>query len=83
MWDAELGVSLGVFESEAEALAAVRRLCAQSGGSRAPLGLIENQRTIVATGDALVERASRDSPLKDAHARRTHADDLPVAPQSQ
>jgi len=61
LWDAELGVALGVYQTEADALAAVRRLCDQSGGSRAPLGLIEDQRTVVASGDALVERAfSRD-----------------------
>ena len=59
LWDAELGISLGRFETEDEALAAVRRLCDQSGGSRAPLGLLElaDQRTIIATGDALVDRA--------------------------
>jgi hypothetical protein len=57
LWDAELGLSLGSFDSEAEALAAVRKLCAQSGGSRAPLGLIEDHRVVIATGDALVERA--------------------------
>jgi hypothetical protein len=57
LWDAELGLLLGRFASEAEALAAVRRLCETSAGSRAPLGLIERQRTILATGDALVDRA--------------------------
>ena len=57
LWDAELGVSLGSYASESEALAAVRGLCAQSNGSRAPLGLIQDQRTILATGDDLVERA--------------------------
>ena len=55
--DAELGVSLGVFETEAQALAVVRRLAHESSGSRAPLGLIEDGRTVLATGDALVERA--------------------------
>jgi hypothetical protein len=57
LWDAELGLLLGTFETEAEALAEIRRLCEQSAGSRAPLGLIENGRTLVASGDALVERA--------------------------
>jgi hypothetical protein len=57
VWDGELGISLGVYETEAEALAFVRKLCAQSSGSRAPLGLIENQNTVVATGEALVARA--------------------------
>ena len=57
LWDAELGVSLGVFDSEIEALAAVTRLCEQSQGSRAPLGLVQDRRTVLATGDALVERA--------------------------
>jgi hypothetical protein len=57
LWDAELGISLGRFETEEEALDQVRKLCAQSSGSRAPLGLIADQRTIVATGDTLVERA--------------------------
>jgi hypothetical protein len=56
--DAELGISLGTFETEAEALAEVRRLAEQSDGSRAPLGLILDGQTIVATGDALVERAA-------------------------
>jgi hypothetical protein len=59
LWDAELGLSLGVFDSEVEALAAVRRLCDQSDGSRAPLGLIEDQRRVLATGEALVERAMK------------------------
>ena len=57
LWDAELGLSLGRFATEQEALAEVRRLCAQSSGSRAPLGLIEDGHILVATGDALVERA--------------------------
>jgi len=57
LWDAELGLSLGEFASEREALAAIRRLCDQSQGSRAPLGLIQDGRTVIATGDALVERA--------------------------
>jgi hypothetical protein len=57
LWDAELGVSLGRFDSEAEALAEVRRLCQHSAGSRAPLGLIRDGQTLVATGDALVARA--------------------------
>jgi hypothetical protein len=61
LWDAELGISLGAFESLAEALAAVRKLCAESSGSRAPLGLIQDRRVVLATGEALVERAfSRD-----------------------
>jgi hypothetical protein len=61
LWDGELGLVLGAYSSEAEALAAVRRLCAQSAGSRAPLGLIqiEDQRSVVASGDALVDRAFR------------------------
>jgi len=57
LWDAELGISLGSFTSEEDALAAVRGLCAQSNGSRAPLGLIQDQRTVLATGDDLVQRA--------------------------
>jgi hypothetical protein len=57
LWDAELGVSLGSYASEDEALAAVRTLCDQNSGLRAALGLIRDQDTIVATGDALVERA--------------------------
>jgi hypothetical protein len=59
LWDAELGVSLGSYVNEDEALAAVRQLCAASDGSRAPLGLLQlTERTaIVATGDELVERA--------------------------
>ena len=61
MWDAELGVSLGAFDSEGEALAAVRRLCEQSHGSRAPLGLIQDGKTVVATGEALAERALKNA----------------------
>jgi hypothetical protein len=61
LWDAELGISLGAFDSEVEALAAVRRLCEQSQGSRAPLGLIQDGRTVLATGEALVERAREAS----------------------
>jgi len=57
LWDAELGVSLGAFDSEGEALAAIRRLCEQSQGSRAPLGLIQDGQKVLATGEALVERA--------------------------
>jgi len=57
LWDAELGLPLGTFDTELEALVAVRRLCAQSAGSRAPLGLVQDGRTVLATGDALVERA--------------------------
>jgi len=61
LWDAELGVSLGAFDSEGEALAAVRRLCEQSHGSRAPLGLIQDGKTVVATGEALAERALKNA----------------------
>lgn len=57
LWDAELGLSLGSFQTEAEALAAVRKLVEQSSGSRAPLGLIQDRRTIVATGEQLVDYA--------------------------
>lgn len=57
LWDAELGLALGTFETEAEALAAVRKLVEQSSGSRAPLGLIQDRRTVVATGEQLVEYA--------------------------
>jgi hypothetical protein len=66
LWDAELGVSLGAFDSELDALAAVRRLCEQSQGSRAPLGLVHDGRTVLATGEALVERA-----LEAAQSRLT------------
>ena len=62
LWDAELGISLGAFASEDEALAAVRRLCEQSHGSRAPLGLIQDGQTVLATGEALVERAMSKNP---------------------
>ena len=57
LWDAELGVSLGAFDSKAEALAAVKRLCEQSHGSRAPLGLVKDGQVVIATGETLVERA--------------------------
>lgn len=55
--DAELGTSLGTFDTEADALAEVRRLADQSHGSRAPLGLIRDGRALVATGDRLVQLA--------------------------
>jgi len=61
LWDAELGVSLGAYDSEGEALAAIRRLCAQSQGSRAPLGLVKDGQVVIATGDTLVERALQSS----------------------
>jgi hypothetical protein len=57
LWDGELGLSLGTFESEDEALMAVARLCQDSRGSPAPLGLISNGTHVVASGEALVERA--------------------------
>jgi hypothetical protein len=60
LWDGELGLSLGRFDTEADALAAVRRLCAESNGSRAPLGLIQDGWTVVASGEALVNRAQAD-----------------------
>src|SRR5438067_12377612 len=52
LWDAELGLSLGTYSDEADALAAVRHLCDTSAGSRAPLGLLEvdDHPRIVATG---------------------------------
>ena len=62
LWDAELGISLGAFASEDEALAAVKLLCEQSHGSRAPLGLIQDGQTVLATGEALVERAMSKNP---------------------
>ena len=61
LWDAELGVSLGAFDSEGEAMAAVRRACEQSQGSRAPLGLVKDGQVVVATGDALVELALKNA----------------------
>ena len=60
LWDGELGLSLGRFDTQEEALAAVRRLCAESNGSRAPLGLIQDGRIIVASGETLVMRAQAD-----------------------
>ena len=57
LWDAELGLALGDFSSEDDALAAVRILCEQSSGLRAALGLIRDGTTLVASGDELVERA--------------------------
>ncbi len=61
LWDAELGVSLGAFDSEGEAMAAIRRVCEQSQGSRAPLGLVKDGQVVVATGDALVELALKNA----------------------
>jgi hypothetical protein len=66
LWDAELGISLGAFDTEADALAVVRRLCRDSNGSRAPLGLIENGQRVVATGDVLLERARGGEDLSRA-----------------
>jgi len=57
LWDAELGALLGRYESEADALAAVRALCEHSSGLRAALGLIRDGTVLVASGDELVERA--------------------------
>jgi hypothetical protein len=62
IWDAELALLLGQFETETEALSAVRRLCEQSNGSRAPLGLIADGRRVVASGDALVDLAMKGTP---------------------
>ncbi len=61
LWDAELGVSLGAFDTESEAMAAIRRVCEQSQGSRAPLGLVKDGQVVVATGDALVELALKNA----------------------
>ena len=61
LWDAELGISLGSFDSEQEALVAITRLCEQSQGSRAPLGLVKDGQVVVATGDALVELALKNA----------------------
>jgi len=66
LWDAELGISLGAFDTEADALALVRRLCRESDGSRAPLGLIEDGQRVIATGDALLERARAGENLSRA-----------------
>jgi len=66
LWDAELGISLGAFDTEADALALVRRLCRESNGSRAPLGLIEDGQRVIATGDALLERARAGENLSRA-----------------
>jgi hypothetical protein len=66
LWDAELGISLGAFETEADALAVVLRLCHESNGSRAPLGLIEDGQHVIATGDALFERARGEEKLSRA-----------------
>ena len=57
LWDAERGVLLGAFETKDAALAAVRHVCAESAGSRAPLGLVVDGTTVLATGDALVDLA--------------------------
>jgi hypothetical protein len=55
--DGELGLTLGSYESEVEALEAVRALCSGSRGSTAPLGLVRDGRELVASGDDLVRRA--------------------------
>ena len=57
LWDGELGVRLGRYDTRGEALAAVRRLVDQAQGSPAPLGLTADGETVVASGEQLVRLA--------------------------
>ena len=62
LWDGELGVRIGAYATEDDALAAVRTLCAQSAGSTAPLGLIAHGTRLVAAGERLAQRALAAQP---------------------
>ena len=56
LWDAELGISLGSFQSEAEAPGGSPETL-RAIGRQSRARLIQDQRAVVATGDALVDRA--------------------------
>ena len=56
------------YETESEALAAVLKMCEQSHGSRAPLGLIANGEALIAYGDALESRAREKKEEKFSRA---------------
>lgn len=57
LWDGELGVQLGSYGSEAEALEAVRQLLDETYGSPAPLGLTAGDLGVIASGQELVRLA--------------------------
>jgi hypothetical protein len=61
LWDGELGVRLGVYDSREAALAAVRRLASEPPGSVAPLGLTADGTRLVASGEQLVELARQET----------------------
>lgn len=66
LWDGEMGLRLGTYASEPDALAAVRRLLAQGHGSTAPLGLIFDRGALVASGEELAERATNTANWREA-----------------
>ncbi|MBV9121465.1 MAG: hypothetical protein JOZ39_12215 [Chloroflexi bacterium] len=57
LWDGELGVQLGSFESQDQALDAVRKLTSEGEGSSAPLGLTAGGLSLIASGEDLVRLA--------------------------
>jgi hypothetical protein len=69
LWDGEMGVRLGSYVTEHDALLAVRALLEQGHGSSAPLGLIVHGRALVASGDELARRA-QGAALADGHSPR-------------
>ena len=64
MWDGELGVRLGRYDTRGEALAAVRRLVDASHGSPAPLGLTADGEIVVASGEQLIRLAQSLPPAE-------------------
>jgi hypothetical protein len=67
LWDGEMGIRLGEYETERDALAAVRQMRAQGMGSVAPLGLVVDGAVLVAHGEALVQRAERSGAATHAN----------------
>ena len=61
LWDGELGLRLGEYETRQEALAAVRELAGATAASVAPLGLTAGGEVVVASGEQLVRLAQTDS----------------------
>lgn len=62
LWDGELGLRLGHYDTQGEALAAVRRLTDGSRAIAAPLGLTVDRETVIASGEALVRLAQSAQP---------------------
>jgi len=61
LWDGELGLRLGEYQSRGEALAAVRKLTEDSQASVAPLGLTAGGTAVVASGEQLVRMAQESA----------------------